>query len=171
MTYTVKTLRDISQKKIISNSFLEEAAKQALDLISASNTVKLDLTFETYRNMAYALVAIGMKDLLSEKLDKEETCRDLITKAASYELFLLCNFIDESEGFSCTLEMNLMMSVNPLLKAVCETDGSTTYFDVFKAYEKSADKCFTFTGNPMAPIAVNLDFAHETISNEFLNKI
>lgn len=171
MTYTVKTLRDISQKKIISNSFLEEAAKQALDLISASNTVKLDLTFETYPNMAYALVAIGMKDLLSKSLEQEETRRDLIAKAASYELLLLCNFINSTEGFSCTIERNLMMSVNPLLKAVCDVDGSATYFDVFKAYEKSAEKCFVFTGNPMAPIAVNLDFAHETISNEFLNKI
>lgn len=171
MIYTVKMLRDILQKKISSNTFLEETAKQALDLISASNTVKLDLTFETYRNMAYALTAIGMKDLLSKNLDKEEIQRDLITKAASYELFLLCNFINESEGFTCTLEMNLMMSVNPLLKAVCDVDGSITYFDVFKAYEKSADKCFVFTGNPMIPIAVNLDFAHEIISNEFLNKL
>ena len=171
MTYTVKILRDISQKKIISNSFLEEAAKQALGLISASNTVKLDLTFETYRNMAYALVAIGMKDLFSNSFEQEETQRDLITKAASYELFLLCNFINSTEGFSCTIEMNLMVSVNPTLKAVCDVDGSITYFDVFKAYEKSADKCFTFTGDPMVPIAVNLDFAHETISNEFLNKI
>lgn len=164
-------LRDISQKKTSSNAFLEEAAKQALDLIGASNTVKLDLTFETYKNMAYALVAIGMKDLLSKSLEQEETRRDLITKAASYELFLLCNFINESEGFTCMLEMNLMMSVNPILKAVCDADGSVIYFDVFKAYEKTADKCFVFTGNLMAPIAVNLDFAHEIISNEFLDKI
>ncbi len=171
MNYSVKTLRDISQKKKTSDSFLEKTAEQALELIGASNKVKLDLTFETYKNMAYALVAIGMKELLSKSLEQEETRRDLITKAASYELFLLCNFINESEGFTCTLEMNLMISVNPILKAVCDADGSITYFDVFKAYEKSADKCFVFTGNPMAPIAVNLDFTHEIISNEFLNKI
>lgn len=153
-----------------SDSAITKAAGHALDLIEATKHVTLDLSFDTYANMGYALVAVAIADK-SGNMNNEEIKVDLIKKAASYELFTLCNFINETPDMKCSLIINPLLSQNLLIKAEYIPDKSTKTFDVFKAYEKTYDQCFVFTNKANMPIGVNLDFVHKIISDDFLSKI
>ena len=120
--------------------------------------------------MAYALVSVATADLTAD-MTSEEIKTDLINKAASYELFVLCNLINEIPGMKGSLVANPLISQNLLIKAEYTPDKSAKTFDVFKAYEKSYNKCFVFSRKHFAPVAVNLDNIHKIITKEFLEKI
>lgn len=180
MIYTINRLKKIYDKKLIQvqggtlpasiDMSIAKAAGFALDLISAAKNVKLDLSFDTYNNMAYALTAAAIADKTSG-MTADEIKADLISKAASYELFTLCNLLNEIPGMKGSLVINPLMSQNLLIKAEYTPYKSAKNFDVFKAYENAYSKCFVFTNKPSAPVAVNLDFVHHIITKEFLEKI
>ena len=180
MNYTLTSIKKIYDKNFSAaengtmpatiDFNIAKAAGHALDLISAAKNVKLDLTFDTYENMAYALVAVATADLASGMTDKDIKT-DLINKAASYELFTLCNLINEVPGMKGSLVINPLISQHLLIKAEYTPDNSAKTFDVFKAYENAYNKCFVFRKKPFAPVAVKLDYVHKIITKEFLERI
>ena len=145
------------------------AAERALELMEYSKEgkgEKLDLSMETYDYAAIPLMMAGVS-ALREKMEREEIRSLLAAKAASYEIFTLCNFLNSTGEVKAEIEKNLPLSPHPVLKAV-SSDGTKVLFDIFGAFDKSKRECFLF---PAEGVAVDLSTARELVQKELFEKL
>lgn len=156
---------------------LSIAAGYAMDLMDTARNagvhrVRLDMTMNTEKYTDKALMVVAMLDL-EKGMSEEECVDDLIKKAASYELFTLCNLLTD---FGCENELiyEPEMSENLLIKAKKLTkEDETITFDPKLMMEELREKCFMFIHleqDEPSPL-INLDLYKNRVSGRLLEQL
>ena len=149
------------------------AAGHALDLIETAKHAKgyrLDLREETMDNVPYVLTLRGIANRTVGKLSDEETIADLIKKAASYEMFLLCSAFNDGEISTC--EIKLSPDTNDLVLCAknlnTEAEATIDLYDVY-ARAQSGKKVFSLVSSDM--VGVHTGLASDIIYEEFFKPL
>ncbi len=158
--YTEKELVELAR-----GGPLATAAADALELMEYSTKgdkgEPLDLSMETYDFVAIPLMMAGVAALRAGE-SKAQVRAMLARKAASYELFTLCNFLQSTGEVCARIDHNLARSPHPVLWA------DKLCFDLYGVLEQSAEECFLF---PAEGVAVDMSPARALIQEQLFEKL
>lgn len=167
MTYTAQVLVKLAAGK----GELAKAAAYALELMEYSEKGEkgepLDLQMATYDFAAIPLMMAGVSALREGK-EREAVRSELALRAASYELFTLCNFLNSTGEVDCKIDSNLALSPYPVLVAAEKAGGKPICFDLFGVFEKTKNDCFLF---PAEGVAVDVSPARALIQEQLFEKL
>ena len=142
--------------------------------------VRLDFTIDTESKLDRALNLLGMSKK-KEGLTEEECVNYLIDMCSYYQLFALCNYVEDffdrkdiEEIFTVSIDYNKSMSENLVIKAKENDSDVEKLFDPKQALEDVADKCIFFADVPhlenVRGLAINLNKYREKVE-QFLSEI
>lgn len=128
-------------------------AAYASDVVdyAKDNGVTLDLTVETEGNLVEHILP---KWVLFKRAQGrgDEWARDQLEKSvAAYQLFLLCNYINqmkETTGLIGTIERSKMARAGIIVQATNEKKHKKATFDPFEVMHRHSEECFSFSDEP-----------------------
>lgn len=143
-------IRSAEQKKELGESLstfdekISSAAKQALEFIesSANHGIKLDLSKDSERYLAAALMFLGLEKQ-EEGKEEIEIKKELAEVAGSYLLFEQINML-WTKGTIGDVSYDEEFSDNVVIKAHAVLKTKNVLFDVYDAMNRVADQTFIF---------------------------
>ena len=132
---------------------LAVAAAYTSDVIefAKDNGVPLDLTLETENELNTKVLPKWV--LFKRGQDRgDEWARDQLEKSiASYQLFLLCNYVNQTKDISGlwgTIERNKLSKAGIILQATNGKTRKKVTFDPYAVVANVSEECFAFSDTP-----------------------
>ena len=154
---------------------LAMAAAYASDVVeyAKDNGAILDFTVETEGALAELILP---KWVLFKRGQGrgDEWARDQLEKSvAAYQLFLLCNYINqtrETTGLLGTIERNKMARAGIVVQANNEKKHKKATFDPFEVMHRLSEECFSFSDEPTDFVCSLAPFRQE-VTDVFIDKM
>lgn len=151
------------------------AAAYASDVVeyAKDNGVILDFTVETEGTLTELILPKWV--LFKRRQNRgDEWARDQLEKSvAAYQLFLLCNYINqtrETTGLLGTIERNKMARAGIVVQANNEKKHKKATFDPFEVMHRLSEECFSFSDEATDFVCSLVPFRQE-VTDVFINKI
>ena len=178
--YTVEDIEKMSDPMFLFNAGSDAkrfsvAAAYASDILEMAkdNGVSLDLTLET-ENDLYEQVIPRLLLFKRGQGKGDDWAREQIEKSlAAYQLFLLCNFVNEAgkeTGFRGTIEMKKDSGLGLAVVASNTKNHKTVRFNPYAEIRKVSEECFSFGAEP-SDFVISLAPFRKEVEEKLISKM
>lgn len=159
---------NLGRKFSVAAAYTEDILNVAKD-----TGVNLDLTLETERDLYDSVIPKLI--LFKRGQDRgDEWAREQLEKTiAAYQLFLLCNFVNEigkKVGFRGTIEQGKDSGLGLVVMAVNAKSHKSAKFNPFAAIKKVSEECFTF-GDDSAEYVFTIAPFRKEVEEKLISKM